>query len=176
MATAVKVTTTAKLVIGAVSIFAITIAILSAWGNIELSEEVIRFPDATARVATLAGASDQVITMLFTILVGVLVGVGFIFRDRDFRFKGARAAQLVLITVLGIGCICSVYYGYAARMQILEMIRNSQLPFQRIDATISRQAMSLVCVIGAALALFVLYFAEKNRLGSTAGGRGAGKA
>ena len=175
MARTFRVTTTAKLVIGAVAIFAATIAILGLWGNIELAEEVVRYPDATARVATLAGASDQVITMLFTLLVGVLVGVGFIFRDRDFRFKGARAAQVVLITVLGIGCICSVYYGYAARMQVLEMIRNSQLPFQRIDATISRQALSLACVIGAALALFVLYCAEKNRLGSTAGGRGGGK-
>jgi hypothetical protein len=178
MAKTNKLDTTAMLILGAVGGYAIILAILSGHGSIEMSEEVIRYPDATARVAALATASDQVITMLFTMLVGVLVGIGFIFRDRDFRFKASRVAQLVLVGLLGIGCICSVYYGYAARMQLLEMIRNSQLPFQRIDTTISRQALSLAVVVGAALALFIIYFAEKNRLGASraSGGRGGGKA
>ena len=119
-------------------------------------------PDAPVRAANLIVAADQVIGMLFTVTVGIVVGAGFIFRDRDFRGGFGNALQLCLAVALMLSVIFAVYFGYAARMHSLRVAHYSLTEYVAINQLIGRQAFSVVVAAGAALGLFALYLAEKQ--------------
>lgn len=92
--------------------------------------------EAPLRAANLLTAVDQVITMLFTLTVGLLIGVGFILRDRDFRMGLSSITQMVFLVVLSLSTVCSVYFGYMGRMQAVRIAHYSLGPYTAIDEAI----------------------------------------
>lgn len=154
------------LLVAALAVYAAAIAVLVWLGGdapgMGLVPDTSEIPDAPTRAANLLVAADQVIGMLFTVTVGILVGVGFVLRDRDFRVGLRNALQISLLVVLVAGTICAVYFGYLARMHALFVARQSLVEYEEINNFIGRQALAVVVTGGAALALFAIYLAEKH--------------
>ena len=154
------------LLAGGLAVYGISIVLLVAFGGDlpggGIQPDTSDIADAPARAANLLVAVDQVVGMLFTITVGLVVGVGFIFRDRDFRVGLTSPVQVVLVLFLMVGTICAVYFGYTARMNALAAAHFSWVEYVDINTFIGRQALAVVVTGGAALALFSLYLAEKH--------------
>jgi hypothetical protein len=155
-----------RLLIAALVIYAAAVVLLVSFGD-ETSRggaetETSEIADAAVRAANLITTSDQVISMLFTITVGVIVGVGFVLRDRDFRVGLGSPVQLGLAIVFALAVISAVYFGYTARMHAVVIARGSFISYEVIDEFIARQAFAVVVAAGAALALFALYIADKH--------------
>lgn len=156
----------ALLLVAALVVYGSAIGLLLWLGGnapgVGIEPDTSEIPDAPARAANLLVAADQVIGMLFTVTVGLLVGVGFVLRDRDFRVGLRNALQIGLLIVLMIGVICAVYFGYIARMHALLAAHKSLVEYDVINNFIGRQALSVVVTGGAALCLFAIYLAEKH--------------
>ena len=160
-----------RLLIGALVLYAAAIAFLVFIGGeaeIGPQRDTSLIADAPARAVNLLTAADQVIGMLFTTTVGIVVGIGFIFRDRDFRIGITNALPMVFVVVLMLAVIASIYFGYTARMHALRVAHYSLVQYTAINIFIGRQALSVVVAAGAALGLFMVYLAEKHLAPATA--------
>lgn len=107
-----------------------------------------------------ASAVDQTITMLSTIQLSAFILVGF-------AVKKIWSTDIPKFVVFGSGFVfvgsafLSLSLGYAARMQILEIMNEPHFGLKAIEVTISRQALFVVLSSAAALSLFMMAFYER---------------
>jgi hypothetical protein len=94
------------------------------------------------QIENLTSATDQMLSMFLTIEIGLFVIIGFSVRSISNTPFVAVSQTVVLFGFL-ISVFTSSYFGYLARLQVIDLVNAVQLDFSNVEITIARQALSL---------------------------------
>ncbi|HSK39363.1 MAG TPA: hypothetical protein VK943_06320 [Arenibaculum sp.] len=111
-----------------------------------------RLYDISSYLAVAAASADHLISMLMSVVIGLFVMVGFALRlsfsvDRHFSWLQIFAYSAFLVCAF-----FAMVLGYAARIQMFELINTANTDFSNVQITMGRQAffVSLSAILAVA--------------------------
>lgn len=139
---------------------AVFLAVLLFWGaDLIGGPPDLRVPDsvapdgAPAHLQLMLTATDQTVTMLTTLALGLIVLVGFTLKLAEARFNAIttvdRVAGLAFIAAL----LATVFYGFAARRLAFELANAEYQDWTWVQGKINLQALFLA--LATALGFFL---------------------
>lgn len=118
----------------------------------------IALGEAASKVAPVVAAADQAVAMLFTIVIGMFAIVGLLLREATER--PLSIALLIGPTWFFVLSVSSLYFGFLARLQVLQNANYTTVPFRGVMDLVGWQgtfvALAVVPLVMTVIDLLVI--------------------
>jgi hypothetical protein len=121
-----------------------------------------------AYMGAAVSAVDEAVSMLTTLQIALFVVVGYVLRGEVFAQDGPRRVPLAAGILFLATAVASLTLGYAARVQMIDILDQASLGLGGIETTIARQALLLAISAVAVLPVIHGALSEPTESAATA--------